>query len=181
VGQRSKITQLPGEVREQLEREIVKRGFAGYAELEKWLAGLGVSIGKSSIHRYGANLERKLSAIKASTEAAKLIAAEAPDDADQRSGAVISMIQTEVFDVLVALQELDDDDVDQMKRAKLLSTLAKNVATLSRASAHQKRHEIEIRGKVQAAAAAVSKIAAKGGLSKASVDELRREILGIAA
>ena len=180
MGQRAKIKQLPGEVRAQLDRELVKRGFAGYEALEKWLAGLGISIGKSSIHRYGANLERKLAAIKASTEAAKLIASEAPDDADQRSGAVISMIQTEVFDVLVALQESEAEE-NPLKRAKLLSTLAKNVATLARASVHQKRHEIEIRGKAEAAADRVARLAKKGGLSAGTVEDIKREILGIAA
>lgn len=181
MGQRSKITRLPDEVRAKLDRELVTRGFSGYDALETWLQGLGISIGKSSIHRYGANLERKLYAIKASTEAARLIASEAPDDADQRSGAVISMIQTEVFDVLVTLQELDDDDTDQLKRAKLLSTLAKNVATLSRASVHQKRHEIGIRNKVAAAADKVAHLAKNGGASAETIDKIKRQILGIAA
>lgn len=180
MGQRAKISQLPDDVRRKLDTELVKRGFSGYDALETWLDGIGISIGKSSIHRYGKNLERKLAAIKASTEAARLIAAEAPDDADQRSGAVISLIQTEVFDVLVALQDLDDEDADPLKRAKLLSTLAKNVATLSRASVHQKRHEIEIRAKTEAAADRVARLAKRGGLSASTVDNIRREILGIA-
>lgn len=178
MGQRSKIKQLPDEVRMQLDRELVKRGFSGYDALETWLAGLGISIGKSSIHRYGSALERRLSAIKASTEAARLIADAAPDDADQRSGAVISMVQTEIFEILVALEEAAD--ADPMKKAKLLSTLAKNIATLTRASVHQKRHEIEIRGKAQAAADRVARLARKGGLSGATVENIKREILGIA-
>jgi hypothetical protein len=178
---RPKIAGLPDEVRAQLDKELVARGFSGYDALETWLHGLGIHIGKSSIHRYGQNLERKLSAIKASTEAAKLIAAEAPDDADQRSGAVMSMIQTEIFEVLVSLQELEDEDADPLKRAKLLSTLAKNVATLSRASVHQKRHEIEIRGKTAAAADKVASLAKKGGLSADTVNAIKSEILGIAS
>jgi hypothetical protein len=180
VAQRAKITQLPQEVREQLDRELVKRGFSGYDALEKWLAGLGISIGKSSIHRYGSNLERRLAAIKASTEAAKLIADAAPDDADQRSGAVISMVQTEIFEILVALQDATGEK-DTMKKAKLLSTLAKNIATLTRASVHQKRHELEIRAKTEAAADRVARLAKKGGLSAGTVENIRREILGIAA
>lgn len=175
----SKVRQLPDELRAQLEAELVKRGFTGYEDLKKWLADRGIAIGKSSIQRHGANLERRLAAIKASTEAAKLIATEARDDADHRSGAVISMIQTEVFDVLVALQEVDGER-DQMKRAKLLSTLAKNVATLSRASVAQKRHEIEIRAKAEAAADKVARLAQKGGLSGSTVETIKREILGIA-
>ncbi len=179
MGQRAKITQLPDEIRAQLDKELVKRGFSGYDALETWLDGLGISIGKSSIHRYGKDLERKLSAIKASTEAAKLIAAEAPDDADQRSGAVMSMLQTEIFEMLVGLQELEDDD--PVARAKVLSSLAKNIGSFTRASVHQKRHEIEIRGKTEAAADRVARLAKKGGLSGDTVDAIKREILGIAA
>jgi hypothetical protein len=180
VAQRSKITRLPGEVRDWLNATLAENNFSGYEQLECELRERGFTIGKSSIHRYGANLERKLSAIKASTEAARLIAQGAPDDADQRSAAVIAMIQTEVFEVLVALQEADAAS-DPMARAKLLSTVAKNVATLSRASVAQKKHEIAIRAKTQATADRVASLAKKGGLSAPTVETIKREILGIAA
>lgn len=175
---RSKITALPPAVKTWLDQSLIDGNFAGYQQLEAELRARGYDIGKSSIHRYGTNLERKLRAIKASTEAARQIAEAAPDDADLRSGAVISMIQTEVFDVLVALQEATE--ADPMKRAKLLSTVAKNVATLSRASVNQKKWEVEMRGKVAAAADRAAKVARKGGLTAGAVDSIRREILGIA-
>lgn len=175
---RSKITALPPPVKTWLDQALIDGNFAGYQQLEAELKARGYDIGKSSIHRYGTNLERKLRAIKASTEAARQIAEAAPDDADLRSGAVISMIQTEVFDVLVALQEATE--ADPMKRAKLLSTVAKNVATLSRASVNQKKWEVEMRGKVAAAADRAAKVARKGGLTAGAVDSIRREILGIA-
>src|SRR3990172_11487214 len=94
MGKRSKITQLPREVKAWLDQALIEGNFAGYQALEADLKSRGYDIGKSSIHRYGTHLERKLSAIKASTEAARQIAAAAPDDADQRSAAVISLIQT---------------------------------------------------------------------------------------
>ena len=68
-----------------------------------------------------------------------------------------------------------------MIRAKLLSVVAKNVATLSRASVNQKKHEIEMRGRMEQAADKVARLAKKAGLSKDAVDTIRREILGIAA
>jgi hypothetical protein len=179
VGQRSKVGQLPREIREWLDHTLAEKNFAGYEQLAAELEQRGYAISKSSIHRYGANLERKIAAVKASTEAAKLIAAGAPDDADQRSAAVISLIQTEVFDVLVALQDLAD--ADPMKRAKLLSTVAKNIATLSRASVNQKKHELEIRAKAHSAADAAAKIAQRGGLSRGAVEQIRSQILGIAS
>lgn len=179
MGQRSKITQLPAAVRAWLDETLAAKNFSGYERIEAELAERGYTIGKSSVHRYGSNLEKKLGAIKASTEAARLIAASAPDDADDRSSAVISMIQTEMFEVLVGMQEAEKAD-DPVSRAKLLSAVAKNMATLSRASVNLKRHALEIRGKAEAAAEAAAKIGKKGGLSSSAVDEIRREILGIA-
>lgn len=182
---RSKVETLPAAVKEWLDRALVTGNFAGYTALEAELRDRGYGIGKSSIQRYGSNLERKLAAIKASTEAARIIAEAAPDDAGQLSGAVMGMIQTEVFNVLVGLQELEQsaegsDEKSKMARAKLLSQLAKNVATLSRASVSQKKHEIETRGKARAAAEAVAKVARKGGLSANAINDIRAQILGIA-
>jgi hypothetical protein len=176
VGQRSKVKQLPREIREWLDHTLAEKNFAGYEQLAGELEQRGYAISKSSIHRYGANLERKIAAVKASTEAAKLIAAGAPDDADQRSAAVISLIQTEVFDVLVALQDLAD--ADPMKRAKLLSTVAKNIATLSRASVNQKKHELEIRSKVAAAQKTITAAAKRTGASPELI-KIVEEQLGI--
>ena len=177
--QRSKVAGLPQEVRAWLDRILIEKNFAGYEAAEDELAKIGHAIGKSSLHRYGSNLQRKLEAIKASTHAAAAIAEAAPDDADLRSAAVISMIQTEMFDVLVSLQDAAYEK-DPMKRAKLLATVAKNVATLTRASVHQKKHEMEVRTRVRAVADAAAKIGKRGGMSKAGIDEIRAQILGIA-
>lgn len=179
MGKRSKVTQLPEDVRQKLDAELVKRGFSGYDALETWLHGIGIEISKSSIHRYGRNLERKLAAIKASTEAARLIAEAAPDDANLRSGAGMAILETEIFDMLVGLQDAELED-DPVKRAKILSSLAGNYAKLTRASIHQKKHELEIRSKAEAAADKVARLAKKGGLSEGTVDSIKREILGIA-
>lgn len=175
----SKIELLPDETRAELNRQIIKRAFADYAGLEKWLAEKGFEIKKSSIHRYGQKLERKLEAIRASTEAARSIAEAAPDDADLRSAAVMSLVQTEIFDVLVNLQEASDEDVDQVTRVKLLSHAAKNIATLSRASVNQKKWQTEVRARAEAAANRAAEVARKGGLSAEAVETIKREILGV--
>lgn len=181
---RSKVEALPTAVLGWLNKSLVEGNFAGYDALAAELKARGFDIAKSSVHRYGSNLERKLAAIKASTEAARVIADAAPDDAGHLPGAVMGMIQTEIFNVLVDLQELEqtdgDDEKSKMARAKLLSQLAKNMATLSRASINQKKHEQEVTAKAKAAADAVTKLVKKGGLSAATVDGIRREILGIA-
>ena len=70
--------------------------------------------------------------------------------------------------------------LDPSERIGLLSKAAKNIATLARASVNQKKFRLEIQARAEAAAANVEKIAKKGGLSSESVEQLRREILGIA-
>lgn len=179
---RDKVTTLAPELRGEIERLLIARGFSGYAELEQQiLAEHGVQIGKSTLHRYGSALQRKLDAVRASTEAARLIAEAAPDDADQRSAAVLSLVQSNMFEALLNLQDAESDDVDPGDRVKLLGNAARAMAQASRASINQKKWQDEVRSKAEAAAKAVAAIAKKGGLSRESVEEMRRQVLGIAA
>ena len=105
----------------------------------------------------------------------------AADDQDARSEAVIALIQTELFESIVQLQEAEEGEVDPKERVALLSKVAKNVATLSRASVNLKKFQSEVRARAQQAASNAEKIARKGGLSTDAVQALRREILGIAS
>lgn len=181
MGRQSSIDALPEEVRHWLERALTDRNFSGFVALEDALRKQGYQISKSAIHRYGKKIERRYSAIKASTEAARLLTEGAADDQDARSEAVIALVQTELFESIINLQEAEDEETDPSERIALLSSAAKNIATLSRASVNQKKFRQEVQARVAAAASAAEKIATKGGLSAESVDALRREILGIAS
>lgn len=182
MGRASSITALPEDVRRWLERALTERGFSGYEELEALLWDKGYTVGKSSIHRYGQKIERRMAAIRASTDAAKLITEAAGDDQDARSEAVIALVQTEMFESLVALQEAgaDDPDADPIDRMNALSKVAKNIATLTRASIGQKQYKEKVRAKAEEVAEKAARIANKGGLSADTVAEIRRSILGIA-
>lgn len=179
---RSKISLQSRDVRAKIDRLLVDAGFAGYEWLVQHIRDeFGVDAGeKSSLQRYGAKLQRRLAAVKASTEAARLIADAAPDEADERSNAIISLVQTEIFDSLVAMQEAQDE-TNPVKRVEMLGKAAKNIATLTRASVARNRWAAEVQAKARIVADHVEKIARQGGLSKETSDEFRREILGIAA
>lgn len=179
MGKRSKIALLPAAVKAWLDKSLAEGNFSGYEALEAALAERGHTIGKSSIHRYGQQLEAKLAAVKASTEAARAIAEAAPDDADLRSAAVMSLVQTDLFNTMIALQEAQL--ADPADRIKLLAKAAQPIAQLSRAAVNQKKWEAEVKAKVQAVAEAAERIAKAGGLSNKSAAEIRRKILGIAA
>ncbi|WP_098030324.1 DUF3486 family protein [Escherichia coli] len=181
MARRSTIDKLPEEVRRWLERALTNSGFSGYAELEELMRDKGYLISRSAIHRYGQKIERRFTAIRAATEAARMLTEGAADDQDARSEAVIALIQTELFESIVQLQEAEDGKIDPQERVALLSKVTKNVATLSRASVNLKKFQQEVRAKAEAAASNAEKIARKGGLSAESVQALRREILGIAS
>lgn len=102
---------------------------------------------RSAVGRYGQKLERRLAAIRASTEAAKLIQAHAGDDKDARSEALTAMVQTELFEAILELQEADaegDEAADPGERVALLSKAAKNIATLTRSSINLKEFQTKV-------------------------------------
>lgn len=181
MGYQSTVSALPDAVRGALDKQLVTRNFTGYQALEDWLRAEGYEISKSAIHRYGQKIERRMAAIKASTEAAKFITEAAGDDQDARSEAVIALVQTEMFDSIIAIQEADDEELSAEDRLGLMSKAAKNIATLTRASLAQKEFKAKVQAKAAEAAEKVAKLAKKGGMSAATVDEIKRSILGIAA
>ena len=141
---------------------------------------------RSALHRYGAKLDRRLAAIRASTEAAKIIQAHAGDDKDARSEALTAMVQTELFEAILELQEAiegEDEKVDPATRVELLSKAAKNIATLTRSSVNLKEFQakVEERARKRAfeEAAATAETTAKAqGLSAGGVAALRAAIMG---
>lgn len=181
MARQSSITVLPDEALLALDREIIARKFSGYDDLEAWAHERGFSISRSAIHRHGQKIERRMAAIRASTDAAKLITEAAGDDQDARSEAVIALVQTEMFNSIIAIQDAEDPDVSPADRLGLMSKAAKNIATLARASIAQKQFKTQVQARATEAAEKVAKLAKKGGMSASTVEEIKRSILGIAA
>lgn len=177
------MNELSPEERARLDAEIVCRNFADYDGLVDWLGQQGFEISRSIIHRHGAKLKRRLEAVKASTEAARLIAEAAPDDADLRSAAVISMVQSELFDLLLNLQEADAEE-DPQTRVELMAKAARGVADLSRASVSQKKWQASIKDKLEAKFCGLEAEATggKSGARKLDAETLRivrQEVYGL--
>ncbi|HPQ94957.1 MAG: DUF3486 family protein [Thiothrix sp.] len=173
------IVTLPQHIREWLDQALLKQGFSGYQALAEYLQTQGYSLGKSTLHRYGQKLERRLASIRASTEAARMLAANVDDTENHLSGSVISLVQSELFETLLNLQEAADE-TDAAERVELLSKAARSIAEVSRASIANKKWQTEVLAKAEAAASRIEVIARKGGLSTEAAEAIRREILGIA-
>lgn len=181
MARESAIDQLSPEHLEMLKVRLEDSGFQDYQQLTDWLTKLGYEISKSSVHRFGKKHEQKMQAVSLSTQAAIYMAERNPDDAGALSSSVMSMIQSEFFNALVKLQGINDDpNIDPMERMQALAKLGKGISELSKATVNQKKHQIEVRDKAQAAADKVEQIANKGGLTGDTVQEIRKAILGIA-
>lgn len=177
----SKIEMLPDAVREWLDKTLVDGNFSGYEQVADALKAKGYDISKSGVHRYGKRMEDQMAMVRASTEAAKQLAAAVNDDENHLSGAVLSLVQGQLFETMMELQaarDLGEDDHDE--RIKTLSRAAKAIAEVSRASVHNKKYQQEVKERAHRAADNADRIAKKGGLSTEAADEIRREILGIA-
>ena len=181
MGKRSTIATLPEEVRHAFERKLAENGFANYSELTEWLNSQGYEVSRSAVHRYGQKVERRYASIKASTEAARLIAEGASDEGDTRSEALMAMVQTELFDALVQIGDMGDEELNPLARFDMISEGAKRIAGLISASTRLKEYQAKVKAKVAAAAEDVAKQAKKGGLSDEAAEAIRKQILGIAA
>jgi hypothetical protein len=187
MARKSAVTRLPPEVKTYIEAMLA----TGAQTLDELIADLrerfpaeakaGELPSRSALHRYGSKLDRRLSAIRASTEAAKLIQAQAGDDQDARSEALTALVQTELFEAILMLQEADDEEADPGERVGMLSAAAKNIATLTRSSIGLKTFQAQARARAKAAAETVDKLVKSGGLSAEGAEELRGKIMGIAA
>ena len=182
MARRSSVETLPEEVRRWLGQALQENNFSGYQALEAALRERGYVISKSAIHRFGQKIERRFAAIKASTEAARLLTEGAADDQDARSEAVIALVQTELFEAIINLQEADDEDVDAGGRITLLSKAAKNIATLARASVTVKKFRAEVKAQLEAKLNALEVESRSGSGRRFDAETLRivrEEIYGI--
>lgn len=180
-----KIARLPTEIRQWLHETLIDRAFGDIQgvtdELQEMLrqAGIAMYIGKSAVGAESLKIKRAQESIRATTEAARLIAETSRDDGDTRSEAAMALVQSEVFELLLKVREAGDEDDDPAMRLGLMNEAALGLSRLSRARVNQAKWRAEVEAKVKEAADAVAKIAKTGGLQASQVNEIRAQILGI--
>jgi len=174
----SAINSLTQTQREKFEEELMRRNFSDYDGLVSWLKTNGFELSRSTAYRHGSALKKRLNNLRNATDASILIAKAAPDDEDLRSAAVISMVQSDLFDLMVKLQELDATD-DPAERVGLLKETARAVLDMTKASLMQKQWSDKIKSKLQIAAKEAHTIAKAAGLGDRDWAEIRAKFLGV--
>lgn len=187
MGRKNSVTRLRAEIRSYIEAMLATGAqtldelIADLQERFPAEAGAGILPSRSAVHRYGQKLDRRLAAIKASTEAARLISEQAGDDRDTRSEALTALVQTELFEAIIALQDADDPETDQAGRVDLLSKAAKNIATLSRSSVNLKLFQAKVeeatrKKLLEEQKAALAAVAVKPGVTRETMEQIRRAL-----
>lgn len=183
----STIDLLPLEIKEQLQAWLQDPRITQLEATERAnqlleLAGLPERVTKSSVNRYAMRMEEVGAKIRQSREIAQMYIAQVGAAPQGQTGLLINeMLRTMAFDLTLKIQdaELNDPEtlaatIDQVK------ALALAVQRLEQSASINVKREADIRQQErQRAAEQVEKIAKKGGLSGTTVQEIRRQILGI--
>ena len=189
MGRKSTVSSLPPRIARHIEQRLAE----GKLTLDALIADLQAAFprearagqlpSRSAMHRYGQQLEKRLAAIKASTEAARIIGEQYGDKGDDRGAALIAMIQSELFESVMALSQAADGDMAPEERVQLLALAGKNIGTLARAGVAHK----EFQARAEAAArkalleeqrAKLEQLASKGGVTPETQAAIR-QALGI--
>ena len=137
---RSEVSKLPQDVRRWLERALEEAGYGGYELLTDLLKEKGYTISKSSLQRWGSDIERQRAAIRSETEAAMQLSEGSSDERDTRSEAMLALLQTGMIRGLRALMDTQDE-ADPEARVALLAKVGKDTASMARASIDLKRFQ----------------------------------------
>lgn len=181
----SKVTKLPPELLDAINEAIVKRG-ATYDDLTKVVAAW-VADGKlapehapsrAGLARYGKNFLARMEQLTVAREAAKQIVASSGGDGLVMDEAATNLVLNEIMSIFM---NRDPDDADAGLSPGEVAKIAAGLGKLQSSSVQREKIKTEFEKKVKAAAQSVSGKAKKAGLSKEAIEEIEREVLGIAA
>ncbi len=180
--QASTIDLLPSDIKEKFQellRDPRVTQLQATAKINAILEAEGHEdrLSKSAVNRYALRMEEVGSKLKQSREVAEMWVGKLGAQPQGQVGHLLNeMVRTLAFDCAMNLSE-GDEPVEP----KMLKDLSIAVERLEKAASENVKRETEIRKQAFTEAAdQAAKIAKKGGLSAERVQELRKEILGIA-
>lgn len=174
-GQVSSIETLPAEVRIWLDQQLITLGFRNYTELAQSLNEQGYQISRSAVGRYAKNLKDRVKQQKEKAEVIRSLADVFEDDAPAIMQGAMGSALTAVMD---AIQE-GEYTAGKETLSKLVGVLPK----LGQGFRNAERHKIERETRkqtIEEAALVVEETAKAQGMSRANIDAIKKDILGIA-
>lgn len=177
MAQKSKIVQLDPRVRGAVD-DAVREGRATIDEILLMIRSMGGEASRSAVGRYVKNASMQLKKFREAQEISKVWIGKLNADPESDVGRLLAeMLKTVAFQQISDMGEADGDDkpssMDLMLVAKALDHLSKSQkADVERILRIRKEFASQ-------AAEAAAKTATAKGLSAATVDEIKKSILGI--
>lgn len=182
MGGRSSIDQLDPQIRTEVDAAI-KRG-ATVDGIVTRIRELGGEASRSAVGRYTKNYAQLARRQRDLQATAKAFASEFGEADDRQSRLLIQLVTSITTRSVMPIAEEEDPGLE----GKELANLARAVKDITSAAKIDTDREQKIRAEEaarakQQAAAAVEKAASKvaGGLTRDTIEEIKREILGVAA
>lgn len=179
MGKKSFASQLPPDLREELDRQIVD-GRLSVDDLWAWLKARGVEVGRSSVHRHMQSVEETTAQLREAREAAAAIVGTlGPDAAEGKVGQLLIEV-TQNIAFKIARERLNRADGPGLDMEELMF-LTSSIQKLTAAQKTDTDRIVKIRQEaLKGAAAAAARAAKAGGISKDTVDAITRAVLGVA-
>ncbi|MFZ5760956.1 MAG: DUF3486 family protein [Thermodesulfobacteriota bacterium] len=176
----SSVDMMPDDIRDQLQallRDPRVTQLEATARINAILEEEGhPKISKSAVNRYAVKMDEVGKRLRQSREVAGMWINRLGAEPQGKVGHLLNeMVRTLAFEAVLDFSEGDDK-----ASPKMIKDLATAIHRLERASSENVKREEEIRRKALADAAdQVAKVAKHGGMSAATVQQIRTEILGI--
>lgn len=173
------------EVYEELNRRLVGSAFGNSVGLSEWLKSVGWDIGKTTVNEYAQELREKIERRRERALMRVEIHKALGGMDDDQKAALMEVGEMAAYDAYLDL--LDEmADAPREERAKYLPKLLDAGSRMGGSVRDTAKFKAEIKAQAQAeerakAAEVVAIVAKKGGMLKETAEELRREILGMAA
>lgn len=194
--QQSSIDLLPDPIRQQLQELLNDRRVTQLQAVERINALLATMhetgtapddaperVSKSAVNRYALQMESVGAKLRQSREVAEIFISKVGAAPQGQVGLLINeMLRSMAFDLSLKLQDADISDPETMTATiDQVKALALAVQRLEQGASINVKREQEIRKQsAEAAANVAGKALAGQGMSRDTIDEIKREILGIA-
>ena len=182
---KSKIkTEVPADLRQALNAELVARGFSDYLALTEWLndeleqRGLDTRVSVMATNRYGQDFEAEFNQEMAEANQLLHIARQAVAQGEDTEGVVreatARVLQTRLLKLTTALKQAQDAGDDVHLIAETTAKITRALADLGRMDIAGQKYKAEIRKQEREAAAQVATEAAKAeGVSEQGLAKIR--------
>ncbi|MCL2076032.1 MAG: DUF3486 family protein [Betaproteobacteria bacterium] len=150
---RSKVSQLPKAVLDELNARLVAAGFSGYRGLVEWLNGQGIDISLSGLYRHGSGLQKQFEDAIADARRTRELARAVKESGENEDGALMQVASEIMQDNLLRVSLKAKEEVegnDTRDSAETMATIAHAFANVGRFDLSRRKWQAEVKKKLDA-------------------------------